>query len=274
MKSVAVRDYQIPALVEWFEQFTGIDCSKLEKDHPLHAHHAKYREWALQRFQRQPSEFDGMSGQVVELASFIKGVQLFQDQIVGRVKRDFIGDLSDKATCHGVFFEIKVLVNFYIVGYEHISYRDNEVQGKNPDIRFVTPELRRVYVECTGKRAKRERTTDDKLLMEDLLRSLKDKATEYKDLRVPLIYAVHVPEILNFEKDDFRSKLGEKLVRAFQDPCFSNVSYVAFSSYRVPVVEHVSVNGSPQFGTDLHRLSYKNSFAAPDYRLELKLGPP
>lgn len=274
VKTVRLSHYDIPGLVCWFENFTGIKCLELDKQHILHRYYAKYHDWSLHTFQKPSGEFDAISGEVIEFASFIKGIQLFQSQIAGRVKKDFVNDLADEATCPGVLFEIKVLVNFYIVGYEHIRYRDNQVQGKNPDIMFVTSKLRRVYVECTRKRAKQERTVDEDLLMEDLVRSLRDKATEYRQLPVPLIYAVHVPEVISFEGPEFRSDLDRKLQQEFQDPRFGNVCYVAFSSYRVPVVEHVSIDGSAQFGTDLHRLSYKNSFAAPNYRLELKLGPP
>lgn len=135
---------------------------------------------------------------------------------------------------------------------------------------FTTRELRRVFVECTRKYAKPDRCSNDAVLTEDLIRSLNDKAIEYKDLAVPLIYAVHVPEDIDFDRDKFKIELRNKLHEILKVVIFRNVNYVVFSSYKLPEVKSVSIQGDVMFNTDLNRLLYQNPFVDPNFQVDIR----
>lgn len=261
MRQVVVFIHKIPELFHWFFNFTGINPNGLGADHPLFTHFVEYEKWWKNTFQRRPEDFSSISAKIIDFASFIKGVQIFQRQIKGRVKNEFVSDLINN--CYGIFFEIKVSMHFYIFGFENIIYRDNNVDGKHPDIMFTDKRLTRIFVECTRKYAKPERSTNDVLLMEDLVRSIKIKAEEYKKLNVPLIYAVHVPEQFEFDRGSFRTELGTKLQEIFKDPIFRNVNWVVFSSYRVPLPHPIGIKGDVIFDTDLQHLRYPNGSVDP-----------
>jgi|GEM_PF-3671019 len=266
-----VKDFvrQIPQLVEWFSNFTGINLNKLGEDHPLYVYHKKYDIWWKNEFQKVPKDFDGIDLFIIDFASFIKGVQVFQRQIIGKIKDGFVCDLINKDSCYGVFFEIRVLMHFHIFGYENIIYRDNDIDGKHPDIMFTNKYLRRIFVECTRKYAKPERATNDVLLIEDLLRSIKVKAEEYGKLDIPLIYAVHVPEEIEFERGKFRTDLGDKLQEMFKDQIFKNVNWVVFSSYKLPEVKPINIKGDVMFDTDLQHLRYPNGSVDPELKVDI-----
>lgn len=266
-----VKDFvsQIPQLVEWFSNFTGINLNKLGEDHPLYVYHKKYDTWWKNEFQKVPEDFDGIDLFIIDFASFIKGIQVFQRQIIGKIKDGFVCDLRNKDSCYGVFFEIRVLMHFHIFGYENIIYRDNDIDGKHPDIMFTNKYLRRIFVECTRKYAKPERTTNDVLLIEDLLRSIKVKAEEYGKLDHPLIYAVHVPEVIEFDRAKFRTDLGSKLQEIFKEKIFKNVNWVVFSSYKLPEVKPINIKGDVMFDTDLQHLRYPNGSVDPELKVDI-----
>jgi hypothetical protein len=267
MRQVPVFIHRIPELVHWFFDFTEIDPCKLEKNHPILNHFEEYEKWWKETFQKKPEDFDSISAGITDFAGFIKGVQIFQRQIEGKIKSEFVSDLLNN--CYSIFFEIKVLMHFYIFGYENIIYRDNNVDGKHPDIMFTDKNLRRIFVECTRKYAKPERCTDDALLIEDLMRSVKLKAEEYKNLNVPFVYAVHVPEEIEFDRDKFRTDLGNKLHEIFKDEIFRNVNWVVFSSYKLPEVKFINIKGDVMFETDLPHLRYNNAFVAPELHVDI-----
>jgi hypothetical protein len=270
MRKLNAFIHHIPKLVEWFKEFTEIDYSTLERDHPLWLYYEEYEKWSINHFGKQPIKFDGISNKIIDFGSFLKVVQLFQHQIKNKIKNNFISDLKDKSTCYGVLFEIRILGHFYKLGVENLSYRDNHIYGKNPDIMFTTRELRRVFVECTRKYAKPDRCSNDAVLTEDLIRSLNDKAIEYKDLAVPLIYAVHVPEDIDFDRDKFKIELRNKLHEILKVVIFRNVNYVVFSSYKLPEVKSVSIQGDVMFNTDLNRLLYQNPFVDPNFQVDIR----
>jgi hypothetical protein len=270
MRNLNAFIHHIPRLVEWFKNFTGVDYTLLEKDHPLFLYYEEYEKWLINHFQKPTPNFNNISNDIIDFASFLRVVQLFQPQIRGKVKKEFIGDLRDRTTCYGIFFEIKILGHFYKLGVENLNYRDNYIKGKNPDIMFTNRDLRRIYVECTRKYAKPERSDNDTLLMDDLIRSLNAKASEYKTLPVPLIYAVHMPEDLNFDRNKFRTELGRRLHEILKENIFRNVNHVVFSSYKLPKVEHINVRGDVVFNTDLTHLRYKNQFVDPEFQVDIK----
>jgi hypothetical protein len=269
MRKLSAFIHHIPELVEWFKEFTEIDYSTLERDHPLWLYYEEYEKWSINHFGKQPIKFDDISNKIIDFGSFLKVVQLFQHQIKDKIKNNFISDLKDKSTCYGVLFEIRILGHFYKLGVENLSYRDNHIDGKNPDIMFTTRELRRVFVECTRKYAKSDRSNSDIVLIEDLIRSLNAKAIEYKDLPVPLIYAVHVPEDIDFARDKFKTELKNKLYEILKLVIFRNVNYVVFSSYKSPEKKPLNVRGDVIFNTDLDRLLYQNQFVDPKFKVDM-----
>ncbi len=261
MRKAPVFIHRIPELVQWFFDFTEINLNKLESNHPILKHFEEYEKWWKDTFQKKPEDFDSISARIIDFASFIKGVQVFQRQIEGKIKGEFVSDLLNN--CYSVFFEIKVLMHFYIFGYENVIYRDNNVNGKHPDIMFTDKNLRRIFVECTRKYAKPERCADDTLLIEDLIRSVKLKAEEYKNLNIPFVYAVHVPEEIELDRDKFRRELGTRLQEMFKESIFKNVNWVVFSSYKLPAIKSIGIKEDVLFDTDLQRLQYPNGSVDP-----------
>jgi len=205
----------------------------------------------------------------------VEGIRLSQRQI-GKIKNEFVAQLVNEESCVGILFEIRILTHFRILesenAIENLHYRDVAINRKVPDIMFTRRDsLRRIFVECTRKYAKEERCKSDTLLMEDLMRSVKDKAHNYKGLTHPFIFAVHVPEVIEFDRDKFRRKLGSKLQEMFKDNVFRYVNCVVFSSYRCPLPKPLNRKGDVLFDTDLPNLTYPNGSVDPTF-IEVPLG--
>jgi hypothetical protein len=257
-------------MVDWFQKFIKRDLNTLDNGHPIRTYFDSYEKWRVDKFAAPQNRANQLPEEVIEFAGFIKGIQIFQNQLRGKVKRQFVNDLIDANICYGVLFEIKVLISCYIFEYENLHYRCIEIDGKHPDIMFTTESLTRVFLECTRKRAKPERIKNEILLIEDLGNSLKEKAESYKDLIVPLIYAVHVPEKIDLTRDQFRTDLGIQVQILFKDNIFKNVNWVIFSSYRRPFVEPADARGNEKYNTDLTNLKYQNTNVDPSLKADIR----
>jgi hypothetical protein len=264
MKISPVRFDQIPELVKSFCNFTGLSFSDLKTNHPLRKHYEEWRVWWNGQSQKLSKSIDAISGSIIDFTHFLEGVRLSQ-KLIDKAKDQFLAELVDEEQCLGAFFEIRILTHFRILEFEKIIenlyYRDVTVNGKNPDIMFTKKSsFRRIFVECTRRLAKEERCKDDAILKKDLIRSLIGKAENYQNLAHPFIYAVHVPEVIEFDRDKFRKELGSDLQQIFKEgyKIFHNVDCVAFSSYRCALPEPLDGKGNVLFDTSLPNLSYPN----------------
>ena len=165
MRHVYVSIEETAQLVKWFRDFTEIDPNDLEKDHPLFLYNQEYEAWWMNVSHKNPNDLDSISNRIIDFLAFIKGVHIFQRQIKDRIKQAFTRDLKNKQSCYGVFFEIRILTHLHILGCENINYRDNKINGKNPDIMYTNKKLKRIFIECTRKHARPERYSSDRLLI-------------------------------------------------------------------------------------------------------------
>ena len=273
MKNLSLRDYEMPSQVKWFQEFLDHDLESLETGHPLKSYIESYNQWQISKFGTVGVPAAEIPVEVIEFGTFITGIQLFRDQLKDKVKRQFVSDLLDERTCYGVLFEVTVLINCWRLEYENLTYRSNRVNGKEPDIMFTNPDLRRIFIECTRKYAKPSRTCDDDALIEDLKRSIKTKGESYEGLEVPLIFAVHVPEEVSLNRNEFRTKLGHQVQEMFKDRIFHNVNWVIFSSYRPPLVARTDSRGNRVYNTDLISLRYPNPNVDASLEVRMYFGP-
>lgn len=274
MRNLTIRDYDLPRLLKWLEEFLGLDLTNMAATHPLRSYIDSYKKWETSKFGKSGIQVTEVPTEIIEFGSFVKAIWLFRDQLTGDIKRDFVCDLVDEQTCYGVFFEITVLIHCWRLEYENLSYRCNKVDSKEPDIMFTNPDLRRIFIECTRKQAKPTRIFDDGNLIEDLKRSLKTKGESYQGLDVPFIYAVHVPEEVALNRNEFRVQLGKEIQEMLKDVIFRNVSWVVFSSYRPPFVKRKDPRGNRVYTTDLMLLRYPNAHVDPSLDVRMYFGPP
>ncbi len=268
-----IIDYDILPLEKWFADYIGTNFSDLETHHPLRKYYDDYLEWAKEKFQKHPSSRVSLPESIMEFANFLKGVQICR-ALIDPVKNEFIADVMEPNSCYGVFFEIRVLTHFYNFQFnrfiENLAYRNAKVNDKKPDIMFTkSGSLKRIFLECTRKYEREMRCKSDTLLIEDLMRSLKDKAEIYQNIDSPIIYAVHVPEIIQFDRNEFRQKLGLKLLETLKDRIYRNVNYVTFSSYKSPILVGSDVMGNIHYDTDIPNLRYPNAWVEPSLKENL-----
>jgi len=83
------------------------------------------------------------------------------------------------------------------------------------------------------------------------------------------VYAVHVLEDIELDRNEFRKELGKRIQGLFQQVEFRNVNAVVLSSYRLPDLQ-CDVRGNVMFIPDLKYIKYRNQFV--DSTLKVDIG--
>lgn len=194
---------------------------------------------------------------VIILAAHAQALRSYRNDYMDSKIRNVVSKrLCSEDHVQGLLFEFRSCIAFDNI-HQSVRWLPNYGNLSESDIRVHHAKGSIFYVECTSKQPKPRRVVDEKTVIADVLKSLRIKSKSCPDPDHPRVVSVFFPEDIDFQRDSFRQKLGEKLLERWNKPQYASVSALVVVS-NTPVQLNRQAGEIAHYDTDLVSLSYRN----------------
>ena len=211
-------DTDIPANIDRFLSLIKANENLLESDHFLNNYIKKYNSWKVNK------DFNNVPQEVLNLASISANVFLFRNDWSNQNIKDWmINKIRNVDQSKGILFEFRSAVH-YRMSHKKVNWIANNLGRIEPDIRIETDSGHIVYTECTRKLENNRRVESERVLISDILRTVKKKMRQRQVMTRPLHLTIYIPEVYKWSYDSLNTELGRRIHKRFYLQAYSIIT--------------------------------------------------
>lgn len=256
-----IIDTEIPEFIEKLRFLIGKDIVDNDKSHFLYNHFREFDNWANNKDMSSiPRKVVSLSGYSVNIFSFKRDWQN------PSIKKYLQHKLRERQLVKGILYEFRAATHFAIKN-KSVTWLPNLTTDSEADLRIETHQGAIVNVECTRKHEKENRLSSLEKFYDDVISTIDYKSYQRKKDKFarPLLVAVFFPETIDWEREDIRLPLAERLQSMFKlkeggNYVFANISGVALVSFEEPSLSR-NKSGILYHDTSLPAIHFTNSYA-------------